>query len=135
MFMGLLEDFLRMPHGITVRECYGRIYVWHTVNGAARVASIQRLDDGYIRDYRRLLGRLPVPELATAADMDFTFVQVIAGLMEWSYNTRDGHGIKIAAYAHYAINLEYGSGWGNGRLRERVKTSALYAEFEGSLKR
>ena len=133
--MGLLEDFLRMPRGITVRGCYGRIYAWHTVNGAERIASIPGLDEGYIRDYRRLLRRLPVPELATDADMDFVFVQVIARLMEWSYNIRDGHGIKIAAYAHYAVNLEYGSGWGNGRLRENIKASALYADFGGSLKR
>ncbi len=132
--MGLLDDFIRMPQGITVRECYARIYSWHTLNGAEAIKTTYGREDGYSRAYKRLLGKLPVPELATDADMDFVFGQAISGLMEWAYHLRDGHGIKTAAYAHYALNLEYGSGWGNGEWRERLKRSCLYGEFGESLK-
>jgi len=127
--MGLLEDFLKLPPDITVRECYCRIYTWHTIHGAERIRSVYGREDDYSRAYAKLLQALPLPELATQPDMDFVFGQVIAGLMEWAYRLRDEHGIKTAAYAHYALNTEYNSGWENAELRESIKKSSLHKMF------
>jgi len=41
--------------------------------------------------------------------MDFIFREVLMGLMEWSCHDEDEFGIKMAAYAHFAINKKYGN--------------------------
>ena len=36
-------------------------------------------------------------------------MEVITGLLEWSYHREDEFGIKMGAYAHFAINKKYGN--------------------------
>ena len=49
------------------------------------------------------------PDVASQQDMDFIFMEVITGLLEWSYYREDEFGIKMAAYAQFAINKKYGN--------------------------
>jgi|GEM_PF-6205117 len=37
------------------------------------------------------------------------YMEVITGLLEWSYHREDEFGIKMAAYAQFAINKKYGN--------------------------
>jgi len=37
------------------------------------------------------------------------YMEIITGLLEWSYHKEDEFGIKMGAYAHFAINKKYGN--------------------------
>jgi len=36
-------------------------------------------------------------------------MEFITGLLDWSYNREDEFGIKMGAYAQFAINKKYGN--------------------------
>ena len=55
------------------------------------------------------------------------FGEVIYMLMEWSYHKVDEYGIKMAAYAHFAINKRY-SGIRDESSESREKRP-LYEQF------
>jgi len=113
--MGLNEgDLEKIPDNFRIEECYERIYKWHMSYGLERISErdgIRRLDEEYILAYRNLrlaLAQFP-PGIASQEDMDFIFREVIMGLMEWSYHKEDELGIKMGAYAHFALNKKYGN--------------------------
>jgi hypothetical protein len=76
-------------------------------------------------EFLRLLDNLPQPDKASQADMDFVFGEVIFGSMEWAYHDTDEEGVKMAAYAHFAVNAEYPKGFQDVRFRESRKSSRL----------
>lgn len=86
-------------------------------------------DDAYSKAYLDLVDALPSPKKATQEDMDFVFSAVISALMEWSYHETDEYGIKIAAYAHFALNKQYAKDFHDEKLEKSRKTSKLFGEF------
>ncbi|RZN37194.1 MAG: hypothetical protein EFT35_06790 [Methanophagales archaeon ANME-1-THS] len=86
-------------------------------------------DDAYSKAYLDLVDALPSPKKATQEDMDFVFGEVISMLMEWSYHEADEYGIKIAAYAHFALDKQYANGFQDERFRKSRETSKLFGEF------
>lgn len=129
--MGLdSEDLKKVPKGISVKECYKRIFDWHKKYGKIRAAKKQLGDEVYVRAYLALVDELPSPSKATQGDMDFVFGQVISMLVEWSYHEQDEHGIKIAAYAHFALDKQYAKGFQDEEFKKSMKTSKLSTRFD-----
>jgi len=128
--MGLsTEDLVKVPKGMSVRECYERIYNWHKKYGESRLKEKYRRDNAYSRAYLRLLDFLPLPNKASDEDMDFIFGEVISNLMEWSYHEEDDYGIKIAAYAHFALNKKYNNGFHDDKFNKNKRSSKLFVIF------
>ena len=122
-------DLEKIPEEITVRECYERIYDWHKKYGKGKVKEKYGRDDAYRRTYLRLVNVLPPVDSVSQEDMDFVFGEVISMLMEWSYHEEDEYGIKIAAYAHFALNKRYTDGFHDEEFRKSREASKLFAEF------
>ena len=109
--MGLYKGELeKAQENFSVRDCYERIYKWYMSYRLDRVLKRdkigRKIDVQDILAYRNLRHALAIfsPDIASQEDMDFIFRKVIAGLMEWSYHEEDEFGIKMAAYAQFAIN-------------------------------
>lgn len=129
--MGLISgDLERVPKGTSVRECYERIYRWHKKYGRKRMKEKYQREDIYSKAYFELLDALPLPDKVQISDMDFAFGEVIFGLMEWSYHEEDEYEIKMAAYAHFAVEKQYGGL--NNRYNESRKSSPLFDKFDRS---
>jgi len=114
--MGLYKgDLEKVPENLSVRDCYERIYRWHMKYGLDEVLkpdSIgRRVNAEDLLAYRDLWGYFHGfnPGVASQQDMDLIFMEVITGLLEWSYHREDEFGIKMAAYAQFAINKKYGN--------------------------
>ena len=122
-------DLEKVPQGMSVRDCYERIYNWHKKYGETRLRERYGRDDDYSKAYLDLLNRLTLPDKTTQNDMDFVFGEVISMLMEWSYHEEDGYGIKIAAYAHFALNKQYADGFHDKEFRKSREASELFAKF------
>ena len=122
-------DLEKVPKGMSVKECYERIHNWHKKYGKGRVKEKYGRDDAYSRAYLDLVDALPSANKATQEDMDFIFGEVISMLMEWSYHEEDGYVIKIAAYAHFALNKQYTNGFHDEGFRKSREASKLFAEF------
>ena len=60
--------------------------------------------------------------------MAFVFGEVISASFEWAYHEKDKDGIKIAAYAHFALDNYY-DGFGGDEFRKRRKASKLFTEY------
>lgn len=115
-------DLEAVPVGLSLEETYRRIYDWHTHNGLARLRERYGREDDYAQRYRELLAKLPGPGQASRSDMACVFRHVISNLMEWAYHEKDVHGIKMAAYAHYAAKEYFG---GFDGLHQESKGSTL----------
>jgi hypothetical protein len=132
--MGLNEgDLEKVPENFSIKECYERIYKWHMSLGLERISErdgIRRLDEEYILAYRNLIRALAQfpPDIASQEDTDFIFREVIMGLMEWSYHKEDEFGIKMGAYAHFAINKKYGN-LQNQKFQKSYRESKLLKKF------
>lgn len=122
-------DLEEVPKGMSVKECYERIYNWHKKYGKRRVKEKYGRDDAYSRAYLDLVDALPSANKAPQEDMDFVFGEVISMLMEWSYHEEDEYGIKIAAYAHFALNKQYANGFGDEEFRKSTEDSKLFTEL------
>ena len=122
-------DLEKVPKEMSVKECYERIYNWHKKYGETRVREKYEHDDAYSQAYLDLLNTLTLPDKATQNDMDFVFGEVISMLMEWSYHEEDEYGIKIAAYAHFALNKQYADGFHDEEFRKSREASELFAKF------
>ncbi len=128
--MGLNSgDREKLQKELSIKECYKRIYEWHKKYGKRRIKEKYKLDDAYSRAYLDLVDVLPLPSEATQADMDFIFGEVISMLMEWSYGEEDENGIKIAEYAHLALNKQYINGFHDEKFRKSREGSKLFTEF------
>jgi len=128
--MGLnVGDLEKVPKGMSVNECYERIFNWHKKHGKRRVKEKYGRDDAYNRAYLDLVDALPSPSEATREDMDFVFGEIISMLMEWSYHEEDKYGIKIAAYAHFALNKQYANGFHDDKFKKSRKTSVFFDKF------
>jgi hypothetical protein len=123
------RDMKKVPKEMSIKQCYERIYEWHKKYGKEIVKEKYRWDDAYRRAYWDLVDVLPHPDEATQADMDFVFGEVIAGLMEWSYHEEDANGIKMAAYAYFALNKQYPAGFADENFWKNRKSSKLFAQF------
>ena len=77
---------------------------------------------------------MPVPGKETSADRDFIFGEVIYMLMEWSYHQEDGYGIKIAAYAHVALDKKYAGAIQNKDFNSNRSKSVLFDRFSDTWK-
>jgi len=114
--MGLYKgDLEKVPENFSVRDCYERIYRWHMKYGLDRALKPdeigRRINVEDFLAYRNLKHALAIfsPDIASQEDMDFIFREILIGLMEWSYHEEDEFGIKMAAYAQFAINKKYGN--------------------------
>lgn len=77
--------------------------------------------------YFDLLDALPSPNKATSGDKNYVFSIVRAGVMEWSFHMEDEYGIKMAAYAQYAIKKQYPD---DGKEYEKsIRSSKLFNKF------
>jgi len=133
--MGLYKgDLEKVPENFSVRDCYERIYKWHMsyrLDRALKPDKIgRRINAEDLLAYRNL--RLAFhgfsPDVASQEDMDFIFREVITGLMEWSYHEEDEFGIKMGAYAHFAINKKYGN-LQNQEFKKSYRESKLLKNF------
>jgi len=122
-------DLEKVPKEMSIKECYGRVYSWHKKYGKTKVEEKYGDNDVNSRAYLDLINMLPSPNEVTQEDMDFVFGEVISKLMEWSYHEEDAYGIKIAAYAHFALNKQYDKGFGDEKFRKSRETSKLFAKF------
>ncbi|MBP7795955.1 MAG: hypothetical protein KA059_04175 [Elusimicrobiales bacterium] len=128
--MGLYQqDIEKVPKGMSVKQCYERIYDWHKKYGKKRVKEKYGRDDAYSRAYLDLVTAIPPASKATQEDMDFVFGEVISMLMEWSYHEEDENRIKIAAYAHFALNKQYAKGFHDEKFKRSRESSKLFTEF------
>lgn len=131
--MGLLPgDLEKVPQNFSIRDCYKRIYEWHKKYGKQRLIVKQGkrgIKDAYSRGYLALLEKLHHPDEISKSCMDFVFNEVICMLMEWSYHQQDEHGIKMAAYAHFAINKRY-EGIGDKKFRQSKEKCSSYKDVE-----
>ena len=123
----LAGDLEKVPPELTMRECYQRIYEWHKRYGVTQIRTRYARDDAYSRIYAELVKCLPVPPVASDTDMAFVFGEVIYMLMEWAYHEEDDKGIKMAAYAHFAVNNWFGGSL--EQLRDQAQKSRLYQQF------
>jgi len=132
--MGLYKgDLEKVPENFSIKDCYERIYRWHMSDGLDRILKGRKVDRDYFASYAMLRFRLPPPGSVSQEDMDFIFREVLMGLMEWSYHEEDEFGIKMAAYAEFAINRKYGN-WQNQEFKKSYKAPKLFAEFYPSKK-
>ena len=69
---------------------------------------------------------LPKPVDSCQSGREYLFLLVIAGPLEIFYNLRDSSGVKIAAYAHHALNLKYKSAYPIKKITEAAKNSTIY---------
>lgn len=122
-------DLEKIPKEMSVKECYERIYNWHKKYGKRRVNEKYGQHDAYSKAYLDLVDALPPPNEATQEDINFVFGEVISMLMEWSYHEEDEYGIKIAAYAHFALNKQFREGFGSEEFRRSRESSKLFADF------
>ena len=128
--MGFLPgDLEKVPQNFSIRDCYERIYKWHKKYGRQRLVVKRGVKDTYSKGYLALLDKLPNPDEASEPCMHFVFGEVIHMLMEWSYHEQDEHGIKMAAYAHVAINKRY-DGISDEKFKQSKEKCSLYKEFE-----
>lgn len=127
--MGLLPgDLEKVPENFSRKDCYRRIYEWHKKFGRQKIKEKYKRENAYSKAYLDLLEKLPHPEDVSDECMDFIFGEVIYMLMEWSYHETDEYGIKMAAYAHFAINKKY-SGIDDERFIKSREKCPLYEEF------
>jgi len=122
-------DLEKIPKEMSAKECYERIYNWHKKHGKRRVKEKYGREDAYSRAYLNLVDALPSPNEATEEDMDFIFGEVISMLMEWSYHEEDEYGIKIGAYAHFALNKKYAKGFADEKFKKSREASKLFVDF------
>lgn len=127
--MGLQPgDLEKVPQNFSREECYKRIYEWHKKYGIQKLKDRYQNEDSYSKTYLELLDKLPSLDKITESDMDFVFGEVIFMLMEWSYHEEDDYGIKMAAYAHFAINKKY-TGIQDAKFKESREGSLLFKKF------
>jgi hypothetical protein len=107
------SDLAKVPAGVGRRELYGKVVSWHRDYGsvAIRVEYGGEPDGRYPEGYLKLLSRLPADLVADEADIDYVFLQVLSGLMEWSYHQTDPAGVKMAAYATAGVQARYRKGY------------------------
>lgn len=132
--MGLSQyDLEKVPKDLTVKDCYKRIYQWHKMYGEEKIQHKNVAID-YKNAYLAFLTRIPDPANVSREDMNLVFDEVITMLLEWSYHEPDEYGIKIAAYAHRAIEIQYGNynGYANQDFIDSMHKSSLYPEFGGT---
>ncbi len=128
--MGLSQkDLEKVPKEMSVKECYERIYDWHKRYGKTRIKEKYERDNAYSRAYLDLIDALPSPNEASKEDMAFVFGEVISMLMEWAYHEEDEYGIKMAAYAHFALNKMYAEGFHDQKFRKDRDASRLFTVF------
>ena len=127
--MGLLPgDLEKVPQNLSIRDCYKRIYEWHKKYGRQRLVVKREIKDAYSKAYLALLEKLPHPDEVSESCMNFIFGEVNM-LMEWSYHEQDEHGIKMAAYAHFAISRRY-KGINDEKFKQSKEKCSLYKDFE-----
>lgn len=127
--MGLqFGDLEKVPEDFSTEECYKRIWELHKKYGIQRLKVKYQKEDAYSKTYLDLLDNLPSPDKATESDVDFVFGEVIFMLMEWSYHEEDDHGIKMGAYAHFAINKRY-AGIEDVKFKNSREKSLLFKRF------
>jgi len=115
--------------GLTLNECYRRIYDWHTINKNSILGKLpKKSDDPYVVCYQRLVAHLPDPREAAREDIVFVCIEVISGLMEWAYSEKDEEGIKISTYAHYILGTFF-DGFGGEETRSFYQKSKLYKDY------
>jgi len=130
--MGLvLGDLEKVPSDMTVQECYERIYNWFKKYGEIRI-KYKHLSNKYLIASLDLLNAIPSPAEATIDDMNFVFGEIKSSLLEWPFHEEDDYGIKIAAYAEFAIGKQFGTPLEVDKSNEFNKSresSRLYPEF------
>jgi len=133
--MGLYKgDLEKVPENFSIKDCYERIYRWHMSDGLDRVLKRDKMgrkidvEDFLACRNLRLALAIFSPDIASQKDMDFIFREVIGGLMEWSYHEEYEFGIKMAAYAQFAINKKYGNSQ-NQEFKKSCIESKLLKKF------
>ena len=131
--MGLVLGYLeKVPCDMTVQECYERIYNWFKKYGEIRIKLKYKCDDPFIIASSNLIDALPSPAEATIDDMNFVFGEIKSHLLENSFHEEDEYGIKIGAYAEFAIGKQFGTplvGDKSNKFNKSRESSRLYPEF------
>jgi len=122
-------DIEKVPADFTAADCYERIFDWHKKYGKTKIKEVYKRDDEYSENYQNLVDKIPEPGKANVHDMDYVFTEVIARYMEWAFHIEDEHGVKTAAYAHYAVNKNYEGGYGDPSFKESKDKSSLKDTF------
>lgn len=128
--MGLCEgDLEKVPVTFTVEQCYARIV--HGLKSKGKVYLQEEISKGstWLRRPLEGIAHLPALRKATMHDIDFVCHMIICGGLEWAYHRADEYGIKMAAYAHHALNLRYQDGWGNDDMLASANQSTLVHLF------
>ena len=126
-----LRDLVKVPSDMTVQECYERIYNWFKKYFEIRI-KYKDLPNEHVIASSDLIIALPSPAEATIDDMNFVFGEIKSNLLEWPFHEEDDYGIKIAAYAEFAIGKQFGTPLIGERLNkfdESRESSRLYPEF------
>ena len=127
----VLGDLEKVPSDMTVQECYERIYNWFKKYFEIRI-KYKDLPNEHVIASSDLIIALPSPAEATIDDMNFVFGEIKSNLLEWPFHEEDDYGIKIAAYAEFAIGKQFGTPLIGERLNkfdESRESSRLYPEF------
>jgi hypothetical protein len=127
--MGLSElDRLKVPKGLPIREYYKRIYEWYMKNKDKILNICKDPDSPYVSCYLELLNLLPDPSNASLEDIVLVCMEVMVGLMEWSYHKTDENGVKLGAYAEYVFNNLFEGVNGKKTIHSYI-TSKLYPDY------
>ena len=126
-------DLDKIPRDMTLKDCYERIYQWHKKYSEQKIKD-KNADTEYKNAYLKFLNKIPDPNNASPENMNLVFDEVITMLLEWSYHEIDDYGIKIGAYAHRALEIQYGNykGIDNQDFIKSMHNSSLYQEFGGT---
>jgi len=127
----VLGDLEKVPSDMTVQECYERIYNWFKKYGEIRI-KYKHLSNKYLIASLDLIIALPSPAEATIDDMNFVFGEIIKGLLSKYFDEEDEYGIKIGAYAEFAIGKQFSTlleGDKSNEFNKSRESSRLYPEF------
>lgn len=91
------EELAKVPPDLSMNQLYKRIYDWCRAHESRFPGSLSLLSK---KQCLELVHELPPPDEADENDALFLAYEVLAGYMSWSYDEKDEHGIKMAAYAH-----------------------------------
>lgn len=126
-------DKEKVPKDLSMKECYARIFEWHSKN-SEKIFNRRKNSNGndiYTTCYQELLKVLPLPEEVSQEDIVFICVEVLSGLMEWAFHEADSFGIKTAAYAEYILDSFF-EGFHSDKTKNLKRQSKLFPQYEMS---
>jgi hypothetical protein len=109
---------------LTRQEIYERIWTWLDANASKRRK--EGKEEPAPPKVITLAKALPLPGVATDADFDLAFTEVLRGHFEYFYSEKDKHGIALYEYANQGLSVYGEAAIHDERCNASLRTSAAY---------